>query len=128
MVAPIVTFYKLTPGGLAPRRTTRSAAGSIPALALRYCEAVCTASAFGYYVFPPIDFIIQWDGSEAYWSYDQGGTWHPVQTSQFPGFRQQFNEIAPDDCKGFSPPFITLGATPGIVQIWSGVIAKTAPD
>jgi len=60
----LVSFYKLTPGGRAPVRADRSVAGTLPVRALRYCEAVCTASALGYYVFPPLDLTIEWDGTD----------------------------------------------------------------
>ena len=34
---------------------------------------------------------------------------------------------APDDIKGFSPPFVGALQEPGVVQIWSGLVARTAP-
>src|ERR1051326_775374 len=118
MDQPLVTFYKLTPGGRPPVRADRSAAGTIPARALRYCEAVCAANALGYYIFPPIDLILNWNGTEGTWSFDKGKIFHPLQAAQFPNFRKMFDAAAPDSCKGFSPPFISLGQAPGIVQIW----------
>lgn len=30
--------------------------------------------------------------------------------------------------RGFSPPFLSAFKEPGVVQIWSGLIARTAPD
>ena len=55
---PRITFYRMIPGARLPQRADRSAAGSLPTRAFRYCEPVVTASAFGYYVFPPISFTV----------------------------------------------------------------------
>jgi hypothetical protein len=35
--------------------------------------------------------------------------------------------VAPEEIKGFSPPFVVALQEPGVVQIWSGLVARTAP-
>ena len=57
----LVTFHQLLPGARLPQRADRSAAGSLPTRAFRYCEPATSAAAFGYYVFPPIGFSLQWE-------------------------------------------------------------------
>ena len=47
---------------IAEMRADRAAAGTMPTRAFRYCEAMTSASAFGWYVFPPITFSLMWDG------------------------------------------------------------------
>ncbi|MBV8590413.1 MAG: hypothetical protein JO212_10210, partial [Acetobacteraceae bacterium] len=47
---------------------------------------------------------------------------------QFPYFSAKFNAVAPESTYDCSPPFLTALAEPGAVQIWSGLIARTAPD
>ena len=64
---PIVHFHKLTESGRAPMRADRSAAGTLPIRAVRYCEAVTSATAFGWWLFPPIGLEILWDGNEIFW-------------------------------------------------------------
>src|SRR5882672_5799107 len=54
--APLVTFYRMVAEGNHPMRADRSALGVLPTAAFQYCEAISIASAFGWYVFPPIDF------------------------------------------------------------------------
>src|SRR5262245_35424136 len=44
-VAPIVEFFQLVPNVRPPQRADRAVGGMIPARALRYCEAMTSASA-----------------------------------------------------------------------------------
>jgi len=49
---------------------------------------------------------------------------------QFPKFADYFNETAPAEFNGYSPPFLgcSTDTEPGLIQIWTGFIARTAPD
>jgi hypothetical protein len=101
----------------------------MPTRAFRYCEALTAASAFGWYLFPPINFSLMWDGgSDIIWTFQGADSWFPLKVAQFPNFADQFDQIAPTEFKGFSPPFLAAFKEPGVVQIWSGLIARTAPD
>jgi hypothetical protein len=124
---PRIVFHRLVPQARLPQRADRSAAGSLPTRAFRYCEPVVTASAFGYYVFPPIDFSVMWDGHEVTWTYEGASGWEPLKVAQFPNFADFFNERAPAEIRGFSPPFVGALQEPGLVQMWSGLIVRTAP-
>ena len=124
---PLITFYRLVPEARLPQRADRSAGGMLPARALRYCQPVTTASAFGYYVFPPIDLALKWNGVDIVWTYKGAGEWYPLGAAQFPDFSAYFDKRAPRDIKGFAPPFIGSGTKPANVQLWTGLIARTAP-
>jgi len=126
---PLVTFYRFIPACRLPQRADSSAAGSMPTRAFRFCEAIRMASAFGWYVFPPIRIAFKWDGGIGIsWTYEGANdVWLPLKSAQFPDFAAQFDEAAPDEIKGFSPPFVAALQEPGIVQIWSGLVARTAP-
>lgn len=124
---PRITFFKLIPTARSPQRADRAAAGTLPTRAFRYCEAARLGSGFGYYVFPPMDFSLIWDGSNVHWTYAGAAGWMQLRAVQFPDFAAAFDALAPDDIKGFSPPFITSVQEPGLVQFWSGLIARTAP-
>ena len=124
---PIVTFYRAIPESFEPMRADRSALGVIPTAAFQYCEALTSASAFGWYVFAPMTFYLQWDGTDVIWSHEDSDTWFPLTSEHFPNFPENFDRAAPDDIKGFAPPFLTRSFFPGIVQIWSGLFVKTAP-
>ena len=123
----ICRFYQLIPGAPAPRPADRSADGMLPMRGYRYCEAVATASAFGWYIYPPLSFSLVWDGIEIAWTYAGAEDWYPLRGAQFPGFRQLFEQVAPDSVKPLAPPFLAVSREPGVVQIWSGYLARTAP-
>ena len=126
---PLVEFFQMVPTARLPRRADRSVGGVIPARALRYCEAITTASGFGWYVFLPISFKVVWDGHDMLWTYDGADEWLPLTRDavQYPHFREQFDQIAPPAVRGFSPPFLTPSIQPGGLQVWTGCLAKTAP-
>jgi hypothetical protein len=124
---PLVTFHQFIGGARPPQRADRSAAGVIPTRAFRYCEALTSASALGWYVFSPMSFRLLWDGDEIAWSFDGSGKWYNLTVAQFPNFRKSFDEIVPDRIRTYSPPFLATLPEPGLVQIWSGLVARTRP-
>jgi hypothetical protein len=126
---PLVEFFQLVSDGFAPRRADKSVGGLIPARALRYCEAMTTASGFGYYVFLPMSFKLVWDGHDILWTYDGVDEWLPFTPNavQYPGFAQRFDRMAPPQIRGFSPTFLAPSVQPGMLQVWTGCVARTAP-
>lgn len=124
---PLVTFHRLIPNARLPQRADRSAAGSLPTRAFRYCEPATSASGYGYYIFPPIGFSVQWDGHEIIWTFDGASDWMPLNAVQFPGFRDLFDSVAPKEIQEYSPPFLGALQEAGLVQLWTGIVARTAP-
>ncbi len=124
---PLVTFHRFVPQARLPMRADKSALGILPTRAFRFCDAVVSAAGFGYYVFSPIDFSLMWDGSEIVWSWEGGPGWQPLAAAQAPGFRDYFDGIAPDHIKEYAPPLVTALQEPGMVQLWSGLVARTRP-
>jgi len=123
----ICRFFRLIPGAPAPRPADRSADGMLPVRAYRYCEALARASAFGWYIYPPLNFSLVWDGVEVAWTYEGADGWYSLRGAQYPGFRQLFEDVAPQSVKSFAPTFLAAAREPGVVQIWSGHLAQTAP-
>lgn len=123
----ICQFYRLIPGAPEPQRADRSADGTLPTLAYRYCEAVASASAFGWYLYPPLSLSLIWDGTEIAWTYEGADGWYPLRAAQYPGFLESFGKIAPAEIAELAPTFLAQGKLPGVVQIWSGYLARTAP-
>ena len=123
----LITFHRFIPTARYPMRADRSAAGSLPTRAFRYCEPATSASAFGYYVFPPTSFSVIWDGHDITWTFEGAGQWMPLKAAQFPGFRDQFDAIAPPEIREFSPPFLGALQEPGLMQLWTGLVVRTAP-
>ena len=126
---PIVHFYRLIDEARLPQRADRSAAGTLPTRAYRYCEAVTAATGFGWWVFPPTDLQFLWDGHDIFWQCTGWQDWLPLMpAAQFPDFASRFDEAAPASLAGCSPPFLSALPEPGTLQIWTGLMARTAPD
>jgi hypothetical protein len=102
--------------------------GTLPARGFQYCEALRAASSFGWYVFPPIDFTLQWDGSEVIWTYRGAKAWYSLTSAQFPGYADVFDRMAPPRLRGFAPPFLTAVPEPGIIQVWTGLFVGSAEN
>lgn len=125
----IVNFYQMIDGGLPPQRADKSAGGTLPVRAYRYCDAVTQAAGFGWWIFPPADLQLLWDGQEIFWHCAGLEEWLPLPGSvQFPGQAARFNIAAPSELRGCSPPFLSALADPGVVQIWTGLMVRSAPD
>lgn len=126
--SPVIFFKKLVPGGIPVKRASRDALGSIPVRGARYCEALTTSCAYGWYVYPLVRFSVEFDGHDFAWSYGKGDEWYRLTSAQYPNFARHFDDIAPENCKGYSPPWLARGQDFGILQIWTGYIVRTAPD
>ncbi len=124
----LVRFHRLVAQGLAPQRADRAAGGLLPTRAFRYCEAVTTASAFGWYVFPPVTFSLLWTGEQTAWTFEGADEWFPLGRAQFPGFSETFDRDAPASVRGYAPPLLAALPEPGVVQVWSGLLARTRPE
>jgi Family of unknown function (DUF6065) len=126
--ASVVRFYRLFQQARLPQRADRSACGTLPTRAFRYCEAATSATSFGWWVFSPIDLWLIWDGADILWKCDGTTDWIPLLSSaQFPDFASHFDEAAPPDLLGYSPPFLTALPEAGTLQIWTGLFARTIP-
>lgn len=125
----LVRFYRMIDVTRPPQRADRSACGTLPTRAFRYCEAATSASAFGWWVFPPMELTFIWDGSDIFWTFPGHDDWLPLQPSaQCPDFSGVFDQAAPDDLRGCAPPMLTALPEPGALQIWTGLIARSLPD
>lgn len=122
----IVAFHRIYTGALPLLKADASALSTLPTAAFQYCEPVRTASAFGWYVFPPIDFSLRWDGADVFVSID-GETSELTSRHLSPQFLAYWDQFAPPDQRGRAPPVLTSTFIPGMVQIWSGFLASTAP-
>ncbi|MDX2157146.1 MAG: DUF6065 family protein [Hyphomicrobiaceae bacterium] len=122
---PLVRFHQLVEGGRPPRRADRSVGGTLPVRALRYCEPVSSASAFGWHVFLARRVRLLWDGSEVHWQMEGMADFEPLRSVHYPGFPKDFDASAPPVARGYAPPFLSASVQPGLVQVWPGSIART---
>ena len=112
-----------------PERAGRDALGTLPVRAARWCDAITTATGYGWWFYPPTDFDLLFDGERIWWScaiaFDG---WLPLEAAQYPDFAKAFDAVAPAKAKGYSPPFLTTLPELGLVQVWTGLLARTAPN
>jgi len=123
----IVTFHRVFTAAIPPLRSDKSALGTLPTAAFQYCEPVRTASAYGWYIFPPVDIKLFWDGVDVFYALD--GDWSQLESILLgEDFLEYWDQHAPADLKGHSPPLLTNTFVPGIVQIWSGLMVSTSKN
>ena len=123
----IIKFHRIFPAAVPPMRADESALGTLPTAAYQYCEAVRTASSFGWYVFPPTDIRLAWDGAETL--YEADGEWHQLTSVHLgDGFLELWDTHAPANLKGRAPPYLSSLFVPGIIQIWSGLFVSSERD
>ncbi len=123
----LISFYKFIPGIRTPIPADRAVGGSLPVRAYRYCEPICTASSYGWYVFTPMDFELLWDVNDIYWRINEGDEWAHLESAQFPGFSDYFDSNSPNVVHGYAPPFLGAAPEPGLVQVWTGLAVRTQP-
>jgi len=94
----------------------------LPTRAYRYCEPATTASGYGYYIFPAMDFFSSFRWLRC--AVDLAGRheWQPIPKSghvQYPGFGDYFASVAPSECADYAPPLLGVLELPGYMQVWS---------
>jgi hypothetical protein len=124
---PDVKFYRMLRAAPLPRRAGRDAMGQLPDRAVRYCDASTQASSFGWWLFPPMDFKVMWKSNRILWSWGGRAEWFLLDAAQFPGYAAEFDASVPDEVRGYAPPFLTALPETGVVQIWTGFFARSAP-
>ncbi len=120
-----VTFFRMVPSAIPPMRADKAALGYMPTSAYQYCEAMRVASSHGWYLFPPADIHLRFNGADIFHFVDD--SWEPLTFAYLPGFAELWNENAPSGFQGLAPPFLRALPARGAVQIWSGWLVGTAP-
>jgi hypothetical protein len=124
---PKVTFYQLWPSASGPSPADVSVLGSVPLRAFQHCEPFRAANAFGWYLYPPIDFEIRWDGRVSYWRRNGNGRMERLRIVPAAEITKAVQtHKGQEDAKLHGlPSFLSHAPEPGVVQIWSGVVART---
>lgn len=123
---PTVRFHRVYPAAVAPMRADKSALGLMPTMAFRHCEPMRMASSFGWYIFPPEDVYLKFNGADTFHC-GADGEWQPLQRAELPGFNAYWDQHAPEALQGLAPAWISRLQLPGLVQIWSGLLCATQP-
>jgi len=121
-----IRFIRAYPNGNHAIRADPTALGTIPASALRYCEALRTASSFGWYVFPARSVTLLFDGVDVCMQHES--SWEILRSEHTADPEDWWNPHCPGYLSDKAPPFVSALSNPGYVQIWSGLLVQTKPD
>lgn len=139
---PIVEFFSIYPDIRPPEPASRDVRGSLPARAAKVCTPLTAAASFGWYIYPPADFAVRWDGDETQWTLLEAN--EPVAWRSLGGGHDGSLPIARDaiaqvpesrrddldifDRYGGAPAFIDADPrSPDRLEIVTGLLARTRP-
>ena len=104
----------------------KSALGTLPLPAFQFCEAVRVATSAGWYIFPPKNAIISYDGQSTFIECEDGKTQLGSELTG-PEFTALWNSRCPVDLKDQEIAWLSYLNYPGHIQVWSGYFVETAP-
>ena len=140
--APTVEFFSIYRDAPLPARASDDLMGAMPVRAAQFCVPLKAASGLGFYVYPPVDFAVRWDGqrSEVNWLDAEGRTTEWVALDggadvHLPG-GAAVRAAVPESRRGDLDSVMHAEGTPFInadprapfqMEITTGLIARTPP-
>ncbi|MDR7033999.1 DUF6065 family protein [Mesorhizobium sp. BE184] len=94
----------------------------------KFCAPLNVASSIGWYVYPPLNFHLNWDGRNFFIMFDDSEDWMLVDQITFPNYAEKFEAIA--EARGIHgvPPFLDVFPELGVIQVWTGYMLVTDPQ
>jgi len=101
--------------------------GTAPFRAAAHCEPFRLASAIGWWIYPPCDFSIIWDGSDLRWLHENSSTWVTANSLTL-GHMASATELftVSNEAASRLQAIVAL-PEPGYVQVWTGLTVES-PD
>lgn len=99
----------------------------VPLRGRKFCGPLNVASSVGWYMFPPMEFHLNWDGRNIFAMLEGMEDWMLIDQITFPNFSEEFEAIAGRHGIEGVPPFLDVFPELGVIQIWSGYLAVTDP-
>jgi len=126
---PIVSIFAATASITPPVLADPTVLGSIPHRAAVYCQPLIAATGYGWYIYPPADFDLLWDGDINYWRPAGTDRWSKLHIVQFSEFDKDFVESAPAWASDLTAiPAIAHSPERGLIQLWTGLLIKTSEN
>lgn len=100
----------------------------VPLRGRKFCGPLNAASSVGWYIFPPIDFYLNWDGHNFFALFDGLEDWTMIDRVYLPGYIDRFEAEAPEFAHPCAPSFLDVFPEPGVIQIWTGYVIRSDPD
>jgi hypothetical protein len=103
--------------------------GTLSHRAFKHCEPFTAATSLGWLIYPPIDFDLRWDGQICLWKRAENKEWNVLRIVVAEEIAAGFIRHAESLGIAFKGayPFLSAAPEPGVIQMWSGLVVKTAP-
>ncbi|MGW4637460.1 hypothetical protein ACWEN6_02975 [Sphaerisporangium sp. NPDC004334] len=121
------SFRACFDGVVPPTAADPSALGTPPFRAVSYCEPFRAASGYGWYLYPPVDCYIKWDGAAFHWLMENADDWMPL-TNIAAQTLIRLTGAEPADDAFLGLPVFSTPPEAGLLQIWTGLVAVTPPE
>jgi Family of unknown function (DUF6065) len=138
---PAVDIYTFFPDARPPEPASSSVNGSLPVRAYQYCSPVVAGSGFGWYLYPPRDFALRWNGVDtdlALMENDELGEWKSLAGGKDfvpPDAMQQLGEMSEQRREELGRIMAAGGLelancdprAPQLVEVHLGFVMRTSP-
>jgi hypothetical protein len=124
MVARFIKVYDPAPD-IEP--ASADAKDHAPLRGRKFCAPLNAASALGWYLYPPLNFHLNWDGRSFYCMLEGFEDWIRIDQLLFPDYAETFEQKAAQYGVTGVPPFLDVFPELGVIQIWTGYIVRTDP-
>ncbi len=139
---PQVEFFSHYEGAPLPQPASNDAMGTLPVRAAQHCLPLKAASGNGFYLYPPFDFAVRWDGlrSEFTWLAENGRPegWqtmennavfhHPSAAAARASVPAHRAAVLDEVMDPEGPSFINADPrSPNTMEITTGVVVRTQP-
>lgn len=111
---------------ISPMPADKSAMGAMPTAGFQYCDALTSATGYGYHVFPPQDLVMR--ARQGYVEYLTRSGWDLLDSVPLAAeYRQSWSIRAPEEAVNRLPPFVQRFFISDIVQIFTGLFVVCEP-
>lgn len=93
----------------------------------KFCGPLNAASSTGWYLFPPVDLYLNWDGHNFFALYEGLEDWTLIDRVYLPDYIAQFEAEAPEFAHPCAPSFLDVFPEAGVIQVWTGYVVRTQP-
>ncbi|MFD8863288.1 hypothetical protein ACFV1F_02580 [Streptomyces sp. NPDC059590] len=124
----LFSFRSCFDGAVPPTVADPAALGTVAFRAVSFCEPFRAASGYGWYLYPPLDCFVKWDGTSFRWLAEGCPDWLPLTEVAAQTMLRVRDGEAPDDDPVLGLPVFSVAPEPGLLQVWTGLVAHTPPE